>query len=145
LLSGNGYVETRTYDRAGRLTDVQNASGTNVLSEFAVTRDAVGNPIEVNRTGATTSTATYTYDANDRLTGVCFQSTCPNSSDPAIVWTYDKVGNRLSETRPSGTTNYTYNPRDELTQVGSTSYAYDNNGNEVTAGSKTYIYDLNNR
>ncbi|MFL6546031.1 MAG: hypothetical protein ACJ8LM_12740, partial [Candidatus Udaeobacter sp.] len=44
---------------------------------------------------------------------------------------YDKVGNRSTEVRPapSGTTTYTYNGLDELTQAGSTAYTYDQNGN----------------
>ena len=145
LPSGNGYAETREYDHAGRLVDVTNAGGSNVLSAFAATLDGVGNPTRIDRTGATTSTQTYGYDASDRLTSVCFQTSCPNSTDPRISWTYDKVGNRLSETRTTGTVNYTYNADDELTQAGSTSYGYDANGNELTAGADTYTYDLANR
>jgi RHS repeat-associated protein len=141
----NGYIETRTVDRAGRLIDVKNASGANTLSEFAVTLDPVGNPTEVTRTGTIPSTTTYAYDASDRLTSVCYQASCPNSSDPSISWTYDKVGNRLSELRPSGTTNYIYNAADELIQSGATAYSYDINGNQLTAGVNTYTYDLANR
>jgi len=90
-------------------------------------------------------TQTYGYDAQDRLTEVCYQSSCPGGSDPFIRWTYDDVGNRLSEARPSGTTNYTYNAADQLTQAGSTSFDYDENGNEIEAGSTSYTYDLANR
>ena len=36
LPSANGYVETNTYDRAGRLTDSKNAKTGSTLSEFAV-------------------------------------------------------------------------------------------------------------
>jgi RHS repeat-associated protein len=146
LPSGNGYVETRSYDRAGRLYDVTNAKGGTTLSEHTATLDAVGNPTQIVRSGATNSTMTYGYDANDRLTSVCFQAgTCPNGSDPFVRWTYDAAGNRLSEVRPTGTTNYTYNAGDELTAAGSTSYTYDQNGNETSAGSQTFTYDLENR
>jgi RHS repeat-associated protein len=145
LPASNGYVETRTYDRAGRLTEVKNANGTSVLSDFTSTLDAVGNPTTIIRSGATSETATYTYDANDRLTGVCYQTSCPNGSDPFIRWTYDAVGNRLTEARPSGTTTYSYNAGDELTSAGSTNYSYDQNGNETAAGSRTFSYDLANR
>jgi len=69
------------------------------------------------------------YLMGDRLTEACFQSSCPGGSDPFIRWTYDAVGNRLTEARPSGTTSYTYNAADELTGAGSTSYTYDSNGN----------------
>jgi RHS repeat-associated protein len=76
---------------------------------------------------------------------VCFQTSCPAGSDPYIRWTYDPVGNRLTEQRPAGTTNYTYNNADELTQVGPTSYTFDANGNQTAAGSRTFTYDLANR
>jgi RHS repeat-associated protein len=145
LPSGNGYLETRIYDRAGRLTEVKNAKGASVLSDTALTLDAGGNPTTVARSGATSSTTTYTYDTADRLASVCFQATCPGSSDPFIRWTYDAVGNRLTEARPTGTTTSTYNVADQLTQAGSTAYTYDQNGNEKSAGSRTFSYDLANR
>jgi RHS repeat-associated protein len=141
----NGFGETRTYDDAGRLTNLKNATPSTTLSEFAVALDGVGNPTQIIRSGATPSTTSYGYDASDRLTSVCYQASCSNSGDPYINWTYDKVGNRLTETRPGGTTNYTYNAADELTQAGATSHTYDSNGNELTAGQSSYTYDLANR
>jgi RHS repeat-associated protein len=146
LPSGNGYVESRTYDKSGRLTEVKNANGTSTLSDFAYTLDPVGNPTTVVRSGATSSTTTYSYDNLDRLTGVCFQAgTCPGSSDPFIRWTYDPIGNRLTEARSSGTTTYTYNAADQMTNAGSTTYTYDQNGNEKSVGSRTFSYNLANR
>lgn len=147
LPSGNGYTETRTYDRADRLTGVKNATPTTTLSNFVSTLDPVGNPTQIDQTGATTSTSTYTYDTNDRLTSVCFQAgTCPATSDPFIRWTYDKVGNRKTETRPNGvSTSYNYNALDQLTSAGSTTYTYDQNGNEKSGGTRTFTYDLANR
>jgi RHS repeat-associated protein len=145
LPSANGYVETRTYDKAGRLTDVKNANATSTLAEFATILDAVGNPTQIVRGGAISSTTSYGYDASDRLTSVCYQTSCPNFGDPYINWTYDKVGNRLTEAQPSGTTNYTYNAADELTQAGSRSYSYDGNGNELTDGINSHAYGLANQ
>jgi RHS repeat-associated protein len=148
LPSGNGYVETRMYDRAGRVTEIKNEKGSTVLSRFVSTLDPVGNPTRIDRerSGQATQTQGFTYDDMDRLTGVCFQTgTCPGGSDPFIRWTYDGVGNRLTEQRPSGTTSYAYNEADELLQAGSTTYAYDQNGNQRSAGSRTFTYDLANR
>jgi RHS repeat-associated protein len=148
LPSGNGYLETRNYDRAGRLTEVKNATTASTLSDFVSTLDPVGNPTRILQTGSVTSTTDYTYDANDRLKTVCFQAgTCPGASDPFVRWTYDKVGNRLTEVRPAptGTINYTYNGLDQMTQAGSTAYTYDQNGNEKSAGTRTFTYDLANR
>jgi RHS repeat-associated protein len=145
LPAANGHVEERTYDRAGRLTRVKNVKGASTLSDFSYTLDPVGNPTQVVRAGTLPGTTTYAYDARDRLTEVCFQVSCPGGSDPFIRWTYDAVGNRLSEARSSGTTTYTYNAADELTQAGSTSFGYDQNGNQTAAGTRTFAYDLANR
>jgi|GEM_PF-2749284 len=146
LPAGNGYVETRAYDRAGRLSDVSSQKGGTVLSRFLATLDPVGNPTQVVRTGSLSQTQTYSYDASDRLLSVCFQAgSCPGASDPFIRWTYDRVGNRLSEQRPSGTTTYSYDGRDRLLSAGATSYTYDQNGNQLSAGSRTFAYDLANR
>jgi RHS repeat-associated protein len=145
LPAANGYVESRTYDRAGRLTEVQNAKGGNILSRFTYALDEVGNPTAV---ATTDGTITYAYDALDRLTEACFASSCPGPSDPFIRYAYDDVGNRRTETRPSGTTTYTYNDSDQLTSQsgqGAVNYTYDANGNQTGAGSRTFSYDLANR
>jgi RHS repeat-associated protein len=146
LPSGNGYVETRAYDRAGRLTELNNQRGSTVLSRFVSTLDPAGNPLQVVRTGGLNQTQTYTYDAADRITGVCFQAgTCPGAADPFTRWTYDKVGNRLSEQQPTGTTSYTYDARDRLLSAGATSFSHDANGNQTQKGTRTFAYDLANR
>jgi RHS repeat-associated protein len=157
LPSGNGYAETRSYDKAGRLIEVKNAKGTSTLSDFNATLDPAGNPTRIDQTGSVSATTTYTYDVNDRLTSVCYQTSCPNSGDPLTTWTYDKVGNRLTEDRPLFTTRqYRYNADDELTGSGSgftfpgpVSYTYDTDGNEISrtasAGTTTYTYDLAGR
>jgi RHS repeat-associated protein len=145
LPSSNGYVETRTFDKVGRLTELKNASGSSVLSDVAYTLDNVGNPTSAVRTGSLASTTTYNYDANNRLTDVCFQTSCSGQNDPFIRWTYDKVGNRLSEVRPDGTTTFAYDAKDAMTSAGSITYSYDANGNETAAGSRSFSYDLENR
>src|SRR5207245_4224032 len=60
-------------------------------------------------------------------------------------WTYDAVGNRLTEARPSGTATYTYNGNDQLLSAGATTYTYDANGNETQAGTRTFSYDAANQ
>ena len=146
LPASNGYVETRTYDRAGRLTEVLNAAGSNVLSRFTYTLDPVGNPTTVTGTEGTT---TFSYDSLDRLTEACFAVSCPGAGEPFIRFTYDEVGNRLTEARNTGTTTYSYNAADQLTSRtgpgGSVSYAYDPNGNQTVAGGQTFTYDLAGR
>jgi RHS repeat-associated protein len=146
LPSGNGHVESRSHDHAGRLTEVKHQKGQTVLNRATYTLDAVGNPTTIVRASGT---ETYAYDAQDRLTEVCFQASCPLAGDPFIRWTYDGVGNRLTETRPTGTTTYTYNAADQLTGRsglgGPVTYAYDDNGNQVQAGTRTFAYDVAGR
>jgi RHS repeat-associated protein len=137
LPAANGYVETRTYDRAGRLAEVKSARGASTLSDYIATLDPVGNPTQIAQTGAVSATTGYGYDANDRLTSVCFQAgNCPGAGDPFIRWSYDKVGNRLTQTRPTGTTSYSYNPLDELTAIAAsdsgTTLTYDADGQQLT-------------
>jgi RHS repeat-associated protein len=140
LPAGNGYLETRSYDHAGRLTEVKNAKGASVLSDFVSTLDPVGNPTQIVQTGASPATQTYSYDASDRITQVCFQAgTCPNSGDPKIGWSYDKVGNRLTEARPTTTTTDSYNAVDELTQTSTQNTGPNLYSNQVvTDGAQPY-------
>jgi RHS repeat-associated protein len=146
LPSGNGHVETRVYDRAGRPTEVKNAKGTITLSRFVYTLDPAGNPLSETRSGATSSTTTYKYDNLDRITETCFQLlSCGLPTSPFIRWTYDGVGNRLTEARATGTTSYTYDNADRLLTRGPTSYSYDQNGNTTSIGLRTFSWDLENR
>jgi RHS repeat-associated protein len=52
------------------------------------------------------------------------------------------VGNRTALISSAGTTNYTYNPADELLTAGAATFTYDGNGNQLTkmAGSATATY-----
>lgn len=145
LPSTNGYVESRGYDRVGRLTQLTNSSSSNTLSAYTTVYDEVGNPTTVTRTGSAPSITTYSYDVRDRLVDVCFQTMCASAADPFVRWTYDKVGNRLTEDRPGATTSYAYNALDQITQSGPVAYSYDANGNQLSAGADSFAYDVDNR
>jgi RHS repeat-associated protein len=135
-------VETRSYDRAGRLTEVRNAKSGVTLSFASYAYDGAGNPTQMTTTEGTTG---YAYDALDRLTEACFGSGCADF----VRYTYDSVGNRLSEAKPAGSTTYSYNVGDQLTSRsgpgGSVGYGYDANGNQTQAGSRSFAWDLANR
>jgi RHS repeat-associated protein len=139
----DGSTETRNYDRAGRLSEISTTAGATLVNE-QVTRDADGAPTQITRSGG--NVETYGYDSSGRLTRVCYQASCPNSNDPQIDWTYDKVGNRLTETRPSGTVSYSYNAGDELTSSSdgttTTNYSYDADGRETGKGAASFGYDM---
>lgn len=146
LPSSNGHVETRTYDRGGRLTDVTNAKGATTLSRAALTLDPAGNPTQVV---TIQGTRTFKYGPKNELTEACFAASCTLPADPFIRYTYDAVGNRLTETRPAGTTTFDYNAGDQLLSKGglggSLSYTYDADGNQIAIGSRTFAYDVSNR
>ena len=80
-------------------------------------------------------TITYTYDDLYRLTAADY------SDGSYYHYTYDAVGNRLSETTPNQTTLYTYDSANRMTSAGGVSYTWDDNGNLVDDGISSYTYD----
>ncbi len=84
-------------------------------------------------------TITYVYDKLYRLTAADY------SDGRYIHYTYDPVGNRLSEVKCAilpcttpVTNTYEYDAANRLTQVNSQAYAWDNNGNLLDDGPNTY-------
>ncbi|WP_406169924.1 DUF6531 domain-containing protein [Streptomyces sp. NBC_00996] len=154
LPTANGYQETRSYDRAGRMTDVASTKGTDTLSAWHAELDATGQPWRVDKThGGSTKSTYYSYDKTGRLLTECTSATkaaaCP-AGEPSDTYTYDKVGNRKTRTAVSGAvTNYSYDDADRLSQVTTgttaTGYDYDADGNQTKAGSTTFGYDAENR
>lgn len=154
LPSGNGHLENRAYDASGRLTQVESVKGATVRVRVNQTLDAVGNPTLIAATrGTTVTNQTFAYDTADRITRNCpdITSTCIATAAKRIEYTYDPIGNRLTQNRVGvttpGATTYTYNNADQLTQTVSgttTPYGYDADGNQTSVGTKTYAYDLTN-
>jgi RHS repeat-associated protein len=152
LPGGNGYVATLGYDNAGNLNSLTNVKGTTTLSSYTITqRFADGSPQTMNATNNGSSwTETYSYDTLGRLASVCYQTSCPNGSDPKISWVYDPVGNRQTETRANGvSTTYSYNNADQLQSANKngtvTNYTYDYDGRETAAGNSSYHWNLANQ
>ena len=92
----------------------------------------------------TGNVATYTYD---NVYGL--KSESYSVVGPTVNYTYDGVGNRLTEVRGGSTTTYTYDADNRMTARGTTNYTYDANGNQATkvAGgvTTTYTWDHENR
>lgn len=154
LPSGNGHAQTRTWDAAAQLTQVRNAKGSTLLSQFAMTRDSVGNPTQIVTTrGKTVTNDTYSYDPAGRPTQACYGTTSCTGATASIGYGYDQVGNRASETRlgvaKAGSTTFAVDADDRLTASTTagvvTAYGYDEDGNQTRAGANTSTYDLNNR
>lgn len=88
-------------------------------------------------------TIDYTYDPLYRLTAADY------SNSDYYHYTYDAVGNRLTQTRMidgvSSTDNYVYDDTNRLTSVNGVTYTWDDTGNLLSDGVNTYTYDAVNR
>ena len=77
-----------------------------------------------------------------RLTGATDTAA---SSFGSLAWTYDKNGNRQSETRNAGTIPYVYSPPNWLYQKGSETRPRTPNGNTASTSTASFTYDGYNR
>lgn len=152
--TANHLVTDRVYDQAGRLSDLNSHSDAGTVARFQITRDPVGNATGITTTRAGTSQhVAYTYDQFNRVTAACIGADCTSPSGE-IAYTYDEVGNRLSQTLSGSAGNsqtaYTYNSASELTNstvttpsgTTSTDFTYDPSGNLTQAGNNTFTYNL---
>ncbi len=89
--------------------------------------------------GANETIINYAYDPLYRLTEANY------SNGDYYHYTYDSVGNRLTQETGLGTTTYTYDIANRLTSVNSVTYTWDNNGNLLNDGMNAYTYDAANR
>jgi YD repeat-containing protein len=81
----------------------------------------------------------YQYDDLYRQTAADY------SSGEFFHYTYDRVGNRLTQDTLAGTNVYIYDIANRLTSVDGVSYSWDDNGNLLSDGITTYSYDHANR
>jgi len=84
-------------------------------------------------------TIIYEYDDLYRLTEANY------SNGDYYHYTYDAVGNRLSQTTQFAVISYQYDLANRLKFVDSVEYFWDNNGNLLNDGVNTYAYDSANR
>jgi RHS repeat-associated protein len=81
----------------------------------------------------------YVYDKLYRLEEANY------STGEYYHYTYDPVGNRLSEETNIGTKTYLYDDSNRLSSVDGVTYTWDDNGNLLSDGTNTYAYDSANR
>lgn len=125
-------VTAYTYDAAGQLVSRSGADGASTYLH-----DAAGRLVRI--TGA--DAATFTWDGENRLTGVTKGSTTAS-------YTYDSLGRRASKTVNGVTTTYTYENERLLSQTTSgatTSFTHSDDAAPLTittsAGTYNYHYD----
>ena len=145
-----GVVADYGYDTLNRLTSINHHTGVSVLASFDYALDNAGNRIGV--TEADGSQFQWGYDDAYRL----LTETRYNASGGATynaVFTYDAMGNRLSETENNTRTDYTYNNLDQLvssiTDSVVTDYTYNPRGNLTTVttdlATTSYTWDARDR
>ena len=165
--SGSYLEKSYTYDDFGRVTSMayRSGSGHNDIREAYVYTYDRNNNIKSERivsdydkddsgTGRDI-TRVYTYDTAGRLTETRETDNSDGTAGTGITsYTYDKAGNRLTETKDGRTTSFSYNALDQLTESKSTEesriYSYDRNGNQTSEitregdaekGRRSYAYD----
>lgn len=135
----NGVVTETVFNQKNQPLSVTTRLGGNELQRFSYSLDAAGNRLSITELNGRVSA--YTYDALYRLV----QETITAGTVTTTSYTYDAVGNRLSQNSDGVVTVYSYDANDRLLSAGAESFSYDNNGNTLSKGSETYSWDFDDR
>jgi RHS repeat-associated protein len=101
---GNGIAETWAFDSSYRPTSIVDAlSGTNV-QKLTYAYDNANNVKSITDAVNAANSQTLTYDATNRL----LSATSGSGGYGSLTWTYDTVGNRLTQVQGSTTNTYGY-------------------------------------
>ena len=103
LTLGNGFAETRSFDSRYYPDSILLNDGSNDVLWWNYTTDAVGNPTSIVDQLNASDNRTYGYQD--------YQYFLTQGDGPwgTLAWTYDKIGNRLTESRDGGTADvYSY-------------------------------------
>jgi RHS repeat-associated protein len=171
----NGVISSYAYDALDRLTSLMHTAGATTLSGNIYTYNNANN---ISSWTTQSAQRAYTYDAVDRLTGVAnfeiptesysydavdnrtashlsatygYQPVNKMTNTVTTTYGYDSNGNLISKSDASGTTTYTFNEENQLTQVAPPSglivnYRYDGLGRRIqrttsVGGNERYVYD----
>lgn len=104
---GNGVPETRTFDLDYRESGLSSTFKTGALQKLGYGYDAADNMRSISDSGVTANSQTLGYDILDRLNYAA-------GAYGTLGWTYDGVGNRLTQSlvqgKTSNSTTYKYAP-----------------------------------
>ena len=107
---GNGVAETRSFDLDYRLTNLAD-TGVAAIQNLTYGYNVVDNVLSIADTVHPANSQSFGYDALDRLTSA-------SGVYGPLAYTYDSVGNRLTQQAGSRATTYVYTPQsNRLTQV----------------------------
>jgi RHS repeat-associated protein len=160
MVGGDGIRTEYAYDRRHRLIELlkKSAAGALLLAmNYGVDASGLRTDIVEADPAGITRTVAYSYDGVRRLTAEAIDHR-DDAHDRSSRWTYDAVGNRLTQIVVAGgeapqVTTYAYDDNDrlltELTGAESITYGYDANGNTISKtgpdGDTSYRYDDANR
>lgn len=156
-----GGTDTRTYDDAGRLTDIATQHAT-TTAHRTYGYDDLDRPTSDQLKapdGTILASIAYAYNLDDHLTGKTTTGTADaghntygyddagrltswtNPADQQTEYGWDAAGNRTK----AGSTTYTYDERNRLTSDGTHTYTYSAQGTLATDGTSTLTWDAFDR
>ena len=140
LVYPNGIETTYAYDTLNRLRNLSTRTSVGgVIQSYAYTLGAVGQRTRIDEHDGTVRT--FEYDDLYRLTRESVAAGAPVHEN---VFTYDAVGNRLSQDSVA----CTYDDRDRLLSEDGVTYSWDANGNLAAKSGPdgaTYVWDYDNQ
>jgi RHS repeat-associated protein len=101
---GNNIAETWSYDNSYRATNLTDTLSSANVQKLTYAYDSANNVKSITDAVNAANSQTLTYDPINRLIGAASGS----GGYGTFSWTYDKVGNRLTQVQGSTTTTYTY-------------------------------------
>jgi RHS repeat-associated protein len=165
----NGQSRNLAYDDQGRLIQLSNLAtgGTNLATygygydlnyttgQYTMLGQRISMTATVPSQGLSNHQTRYEYDPLYQLIKATYPNVAPFDGE-VDSWTYDAIGNRLTNTVNGSTSNYTYqkitgnnNNWQRLTNDGSNAYTYDTNGSTLTrngpGGNFAFGYNSANR
>src|SRR6266542_3239984 len=160
-----GQMRSYSYDDQERLTQFANAHPTagnlatyeygydlnNATGAYNMLGQRTSMTADVPGQSLSSALTKYYYDNLYQFTRADYPTAAPFSGE-VHSWTYDAIGNRLTNTVNGATSSYTYqklgtNPNNwqRLNSDGINSYTYDPNGNTATRTGYTLGWDYENR
>jgi RHS repeat-associated protein len=137
----NGITAQYAFDDNGNLTDLNYVKGGSSVKRYQYKYDKNGmRDTMIDNDGV----HAYAYDAIYQIT----QATHPTVQNPLEQFTYDAVGNRMTDLTHSA---YQYNELNQLLEDDSCKYLYDLDGNQTekidknTGDTTAYTYDIENK
>jgi RHS repeat-associated protein len=136
---GNKIAETWAFDADYRATGITDALSSKNLQNLAYVYDDANNVDNITDAVNAANTQTLEYDAINRLTS----AVSGTGGYGSYSWTYDTVGNRLTQKSGSATTTYDYTTgTNRLASIGSVKVTTNANGNITSIPPANYSNSL---